>query len=297
MKLPPSNIEGAGILRVGALALVRVIALDLDGVVYEGSRLIPGAFKAIQCFSQLGYRVYAVTNNSARTRKEIQEKLNGYGISFTTSRILTSSFAAASFLKELWRGEPVLILGEEGLAEEITIAGIHVASEPPVQFLVVGLDRLFNYEKLRLGLHALVQGAQFLACNRDRSYPGENGTAEPGCGAMVAALEACSGRKVDFEVGKPNPYMLQLIQECEQCQPCEILVIGDSAESDIAMAQAFGSPSILINRPGFSSQRTTAIQMNLTIPNWVLDSLAAVPTFLEAARCSKSTPVQEGRKP
>lgn len=289
MKLPPSNIEGAGSPRVSALALVRVIALDLDGVVYEGSRLVPGALKAVQSFSQLGYLVYAVTNNSARTRQQIREKLNSFGISFPISRILTSSFAAASFIKKLWRGEPVLILGEEGLVQEITIAGIPVASEPPVQFLVVGLDRQFNYEKLRVGLSTLVRGARFLACNRDKSYPGENGTAEPGCGAMVAALEACSGRKVDYEVGKPNPYMLQLIQDCEHCQPCEILVIGDSAESDIGMAQAFGSPSILINRPGSSSVRATEIQMKLAIPNWVFNSLAAVPTFLEAAGYSESS--------
>ena len=54
---------------------LKAILLDLDGTVYYGSRLIKGADQAVEYFRDHGIRVLFLTNNSTKTRKQIQEKL------------------------------------------------------------------------------------------------------------------------------------------------------------------------------------------------------------------------------
>src|SRR5205823_6432641 len=107
----------------------------------------------------------------------------------------------------------------------------------------------FAYESIADGLEALLGGAVFVACNRDANYPAEGGRLMPGCGAMVSALEAASRTPISHEAGKPNPLFLRLIAEAEGIGPENILVIGDSIGSDVAMARNFGSPWALISSP------------------------------------------------
>lgn len=68
----------------------------------------------------------------------------------------------------------------------------------------------------------------------------------PGCGAMVGALEGSLGRTADYVVGKPNPLLLDIICTQRKLQKDEILVIGDTLESDIQMSQEYGCQSIYI---------------------------------------------------
>ena len=89
-------------------------------------------------------------------------------------------------------------------------------------------------------------GAKFIACNRDKSFPVEGGKSMPACNAMVAAIESTTGKPPDYVIGKPETFMLDLIAKRNKYLPQEILIIGDSPETDIAMANRFGSPSILI---------------------------------------------------
>lgn len=253
---------------------IKAIALDLDGVVYEGNHAIPGAAESIGSFSQLGLEVFPITNNSTRTREETQQKLKDFQIYLPISNIFTSSYVAAHFLRNHRnQGGSVLVIGENGLVQEILRQDLHVCQTPPAQTLVVGLDREFSYTKICNGLAVLQQGAFFLACNRDKHYPGEKGELKPGCGSMVAAIEAVASRKVDIEIGKPNPYMLRIIQGLGAYQPREILVIGDSVESDIAMANAFGCPSILLCRENIAH---IAQVPDRVVPDYVMSTLVDV---------------------
>lgn len=234
----------------GLPADVRAIALDLDGVVYVGHTPLPGAVETIRAIRQLGYGLYFVTNNSGQTRTEIAQKLCGMGIPATERQILNSAYAAAVLLTRLNRNasKRVWVVGSDGLKSEIASQGIQIArtATEPCGFLLVGFDRDFSYDKICASLDVLSNGACFIACNHDARFPVPNGGYQPGCGSMVAAIEAAWGKKSDYEAGKPNPILLELVAAEAGLQPGEILVVGDSLESDIAMANQAGAPSVWI---------------------------------------------------
>ena len=118
----------------------------------------------------------------------------------------------------------------------------------------------------------LLAGAKFVACNRDRTFPVERGVM-PACGSMVASIESAWGRKPDYEVGKPNTFFLEMITRETKLAASQILVVGDTMESDIAMAINFGSPSVLISG--------SLIGMNNGLfPDLRISSLADLPDLM-----------------
>lgn len=235
---------------LSCVARIRAIALDLDGVVYVGSSPLTGAVEAVNKIVDLGISVYFATNNSSRTRAEIAQKLTYMGIPATEKQVLTSGYAAGMLISRLChpRSAHVLVIGSAGLRDEISRLGAQPVSDAsqPCEFLVVGLDMEFTYPKISAGLDALMGGATFIACNRDGKFPVEGNRFLPGCGAMVAAIEATWGKGPDYEVGKPDTMFLEIISAETGLKSDEILVVGDNPESDIAMSIRYDSPSVLI---------------------------------------------------
>ena len=138
------------------------------------------------------------------------------------------------------------MLGSSGLKKLFLQMGLNLVNDPKCDFLVVGYDVKFDYKKACFGLKAIQDGAKFIACNLDSNFPADNGRVLPGCGAIVAFMAEASGRGPDFVIGKPNVYMLKLAAEKFYLKQKEIICIGDSLETDISMANKFGSPSVLI---------------------------------------------------
>ncbi len=256
-----------------ALADIKVAAIDLDGVVYRGNVMIGGADEAISRLRQQGLRPLFATNSSVRTRADIARKLSGMGIPAREDEILSSAFVAAMLVRELG-SRRVLVIGSEGLRREMADAGAMVVPEPPCDVVVVGMDTAFSYGKIQMAAEAIASGAVFVACNRDASFPGENGRILPGCGPMVAAVEAAAGSPPHFIAGKPAVRMLEIIAAQYQVNPREILVVGDGLDSDIEMGTAFGSPSVLV-APVASEWNPETLG-----PTWTLRSLADLPALL-----------------
>ena len=96
-------------------------------------------------------------------------------------------------------------------------------------------------------MSVIINGGKFIACNKDRSFPIERNIYRPGCGVMVGAIAKASNKGPDFVVGKPNTYILSKIEEAYEVKHYEIVVIGDSYESDIMMAKNNNSQAILVN--------------------------------------------------
>jgi HAD superfamily hydrolase (TIGR01450 family) len=257
------------------------VAIDLDGVVYRGSHLIPGADSAIARLRELNLAVFFVTNNSSRTRHQIAEKLSGLGIPASEREVFNSGHAAAILLERLSRNAQAtaFVIGSEDLKGTVKDLGVKTVERPPADFLIVGLDPHITYEKISKALDAVLAGAVFIACNRDNNYPAEGGRLLPGCGAIVAAVEAASGHPPDHLAGKPETLLLELAAQIGNLTPEQILVVGDSLPSDIEMAQRFGSPSILVAEAWNFAAKETRDFSTITIK-----SLAELPeVFLEKA--------------
>ena len=227
------------------LSNLKLFAFDLDGTIYLGENLIEGAVDLV-CFLKKKYSVVFFTNNSTRTREEIHSKLKKMGFDCYLNEIFTSSYATAKYLDES-NLDNVFVIGSDGLRSEILGNGICIVDNDSAENLVVGLDFDFSYKKIETAMSILLNNGKFIACNEDGFFPIGGNRYMPACGAMVGAIAVASNRDSDFIVGKPNTYILSKIEEEYEIEHHEILVVGDSYESDIMMAKNNNSKAILVN--------------------------------------------------
>ncbi len=229
---------------------IKVVAFDLDGVVYFGNRPAEGAVECVRKLREQNKKVFFITNNSAQTRQQIADKLTNMNIYTEVQHVITSGYAAAMYLKNKEKDNGrIFILGTTDLKMELDVAGLITVDGPPCETLLVGFDKTFNYDTVTSGLDAILYGAKFLVCNCVPNYPIEDGKIVPGLGAMVGALIGATQKEPDMVIGKPNVFMLELMTMKTNINPYEIAFISDSLE-DIMMANQFGSISILITGSG-----------------------------------------------
>lgn len=223
----------------------KAVIFDLDGTIYFGNSLADGAKEVLEELKQKGYEVLFFTNNSTKTRDEVLQKLSALGIKSDENRIYTSAYATAKYLQEVGLRK-IFLIGNESFQQELQSCEIELTDELSCEAVVVGLDLYFNYEKIAKGFLALQNGAKLIATNVDKHFPVENGVLKPGSNAIVASLLGCSEKNVDYIVGKPNTYLLDMIVKEWYLDRDQIWVVGDSEESDIAMANNYGCKSVLV---------------------------------------------------
>lgn len=231
----------------------QVYVFDLDGVLYLGETAIPHAADAVRRLQEAGKQVYFLTNNSGKTRADYKQKLadvNGMDVSETS--IFTSAYATALYLKQRGAaGRSVFVIGEPGLAAELSNAGMVAITEPDtgdiqdIDYVVVGIDRQFTYNKLRFAHAAITRGhAQFIATNRDSTFPMETGEI-PGGGSLVAALATASGRE-PVNIGKPETHGYEAILVDAKATAADSVMVGDRLDTDIAVGKSAGAATVLV---------------------------------------------------
>ena len=241
------------------------VVFDLDGTLYFGEEAAAEAKDVIEYLRKNGYNIFYLTNNSTKTREQIREKLDRLGFHVTASSIYTSAYATAVYLRRHNRNR-VLLLGSEGLEAELHRIGIEVIDTPQsAQAVVVGLNTSFTYHDIARAMHGIEEyGLDIIACNLDRNFPIAGGRKMPGTNALVSGLlGSLSTPKEVTVVGKPSPYLLELIAEDHHLQPQEICIVGDSEESDIRMAKTYGCPWVLVGENGVSQNDICQIEKGL----------------------------------
>ena len=242
--------------------------LDLDGVVYRGRTVIPGACESIERLRSSGPRVVFLTNNATRTREAIARRLVDMGILCNAGDVISSAYAASVYIKENYGSSTIYPVGEQGLVEELERAG-HTINERDADYVVAGLDREFTYEKLARALDLLMNGAGFIATNNDTMLPTEHGFL-PGAGSMVAAIQAASG-VVPYVIGKPNKPIMDVLLKEYGLKSEECVMVGDRLETDILAGIKAGMRTVLV-LTGASGKED--IESSGIRPDSVLDSIA-----------------------
>jgi glycerol-1-phosphatase len=221
--------------------------LDLDGVLYRGEDPVDGAPEAVEALRSRGKAVVFVTNNSWRTPAQVAGKLEGMGIHARPEEVVTSGQATAAQLRRHLgpNGATAYVLGGEGVRSALAEAGIDPADGEPdrVDVVVVGWDRDLTYDRLRTATVLIGRGAGLVATNADPSYPAPGGELWPGAGAILAAVEAGSGRKATV-VGKPQRPLFDLA--VDRAGSRAALVVGDRIETDIVGAANAGLDAVLV---------------------------------------------------
>ena len=219
--------------------------LDLDGTVYLGEQLIPGAAGAIAALREAGRRVAFLSNKPLQTRDDYAAKLSRLGVPATADDVINSSLVLARHLRTLDAGAPVYVIGESPLQAEMAAHGFEVRDDERVRWVVIAFDRTFTYAKLNIALQAVRGGARLIATNPDRTCPVEGGEI-PDCAGMIAAVEAVTDTTVEIIVGKPSPIILEVALRALGCTAAESVIVGDRVETDMIMGKRLGLATILV---------------------------------------------------
>jgi NagD protein len=218
---------------------------DLDGTIYLGERLIPGADTAIAALRAAGRRVAFLSNKPLQTRAEYAAKLTRLGVPASPDDVINSSLVLARYLRDRDPGAPVFVIGEPPMLDEMRAHGFEVRSDERVRWVVIAFDRTFDYAKLNVALQAVKQGARLIATNPDRTCPVEGGEI-PDCAGMIAAVEAVTDKKVEAIVGKPSPIILEIALAALGVPARDAAIVGDRIETDIVMGRRLGLGTVLV---------------------------------------------------
>jgi arabinose operon protein AraL len=219
---------------------------DLDGTMYRGEVLIPGASETIAALRADGRRVAFLSNKPLQTRDDYARKLTRLGIPTAGDEVINSSIVLTRHLAGLDPGAPVFVIGEPPLIAELRAHGFEVRSDHHVRWVVIAFDRTFDYAKLDTALQAVRRSnARLIATNPDRTCPTEDGEI-PDCAGMIAAVEAVTSRTVEVIVGKPSPIMLEVALATLGVKADGAVMVGDRLETDILMGKRLGLATVLV---------------------------------------------------
>jgi HAD superfamily hydrolase (TIGR01450 family) len=219
---------------------------DLDGTVYLGEALIPGAADTIAALRAAGRRVAFLSNKPLYTREDYAEKLTRLGVPTRPDEVVSSSIVLARHLQRLDAGAPVFVIGEPPLIGELRAHGFEVRADADVRWVVIAFDRTFDYAKLNTALQAVRRhDARLIATNPDRTCPTAEGEI-PDCAGMMAAVEAVTGKTVEVVVGKPSPIILEVALQTLGVEARDCVMVGDRLETDIVMGKRLGLATVLV---------------------------------------------------
>lgn len=236
--------------------MARIYLFDLDGTIYRGEEALPGAVETVAELKRRGALVRYLTNNSGQTRQFFAQKLTQMGFDCSVDEVVGSAYGTAKYCQE-HHLQSAFVVGEIGLVETLREEGIAVHNALPnglpipqnvdtqPDAVVVGICKQFDYAFLNAAMQRIRSGAKFIATNRDATYPLENDVQIPGAGSIVSAVATAAGQE-PFVVGKPNPYLVQMVLGELGIEPEDAVVVGDRYETDILCGHAAGCPTYMV---------------------------------------------------
>lgn len=266
------------------LTSIRALIIDMDGVLWHGSKPLPGLNVFFDTVAELDLPFILATNNASSTPDQYVGKLERLGVRVRPEQILTSGVATARYLAD--RTDPrqtrVFIVGEDGLRQPLLehgfrLTGSHKETEDwRADYVVVGKDETLTWDKLATASLNINAGARFIGTNADTTLPMELGVSH-GNGAILAALEAATGVK-PIIIGKPEPIIYQQAMARLGVSPGETLAIGDRLETDILGAVRAGLRSILVLSGISREEELATVDYG---PDWVTGDIRGVTAALK----------------
>lgn len=268
---------------------VSTFIIDMDGVLWHGDQPVPGLTEFFKILRERDYRFVLATNNASQTADQYVDKLARMGVAVNSGEILTSAMATALYLAQITNpaNTRVFVIGEKGATQPLiergfTLTGLYEVDPPGAvdrkvgaDYVVCGMDRQINWDKLATASLNINAGAKFIGTNPDTSLPTERGFTH-GNGAILAALQAATG-VVPTIIGKPEPLMYQQAIGLLGVDPAETVAIGDRLETDILGAVRAGMRSLMV-LSGVSSEED--LKTSDYGPDWVMEDIREITKAL-----------------
>lgn len=204
---------------------------DMDGVIYHGSKLLQGVPEFVQWLQKEDKKFVFLTNNSARTLRELSEKLARMGLEVDESHFYTSARATATFLASQKAGGSAYVIGDAGIINALYDEGYSINDSYP-DYVVVSESANYDYARICHATKLVLNGAKLIGTNPDLTGPTDGGQMIPATGALLAPIELATGAKA-YYVGKPNPLMMRNALKKLGCRREETAIIGDRMDTDI----------------------------------------------------------------
>lgn len=218
---------------MGTLSEIRLFLLDLDGTFYLDGTPLPGALDFLAALRAKGIPFAFLTNNSSRGREEYLERLNAMGAQITGRELLTSADATLDYLAREQFDRELLLIGTPSLEAQFAAAGYQLHSDRP-KAVVLGFDTTLTYQKLVDLCNAVRAGLPYIATHPDFNCPVKDGFI-PDIGGVIALVEACTGRRPDAVIGKPNAFIAEAAANRFNVPLDRICMVGDRLYTDIAL--------------------------------------------------------------
>lgn len=251
--------------------------IDMDGVIYRGSEMIPGAVEFVSALRERDIPFLFLTNNSQRTRRDMATKLRRMHFPVEERHVFTCAMATARFVAQQKPSGTAYVIGEGGLLNALHENGYAIVDHDP-DYVIIGEGRTIAFEMLEAASNMVLKGAKLIATNLDPNCPTMAGT-RPGCGAITQLIEATTGAKA-FSVGKPSPIMMRAARKELDLQASETTMIGDTMETDILGGVQMGYRTVLVLTGGTRAEDVARFAYQ---PDIIVNSIADLltPDYLE----------------
>ena len=248
---------------------------DMDGTIYLGDDLLPGAKRLIEGLRELGRPVRFLSNNPTKDPQLYLEKLGKLGIPTPIEEIANTVVTTVRWLKANHPDAVVFPISEEPLKKALAEAGIAMSEDPEkIDIVIASYDRTFEYRKLQIAFDAIWfhKRAFLITTNPDRYCPFPGGRGEPDAATIVAAIEACTGAKCQANMGKPEATMLSAAIDGLDVDPANCMMVGDRLMTDIGMAIKTNMVSCLLLTGDSTLEEAEALDP-ADQPTFVLDRI------------------------
>lgn len=253
---------------------IRSLLIDLDGVLYTGDRLIPGAAETLAWLARRNYTFRFISNTTRRSRTAIALRLGRMGLDIPPSSIFTPAVAATAFIRDRG-GSVVHLLATADVCREFEDSGL-ICRQEESDYVVVGdAGDGFTYRDLTVAFRNVLRGIPLLALERDRYWMGEDGLLLS-AGPFVAAIEYATGARAEL-IGKPSANFFKRALDSMGAVPEKTAMVGDDVLTDIGGAMECGMQGVLVRTGKF---REDTLRDAPRAPNAVIDSIADLPAFL-----------------
>lgn len=257
---------------------LRGAIVDLDGTVYRGGELLPGAAAGIDAFRAAGVDLLFFSNNPLRDGESYVEHLRDLGLDVADGEACSAGVATTEYLLREHASDDILLIGDEGLERQFRDADLSLTDDPDrCDVLVASWTTAFDFEDMTTALRAVDDDTTFVGTDPDRTFPMANGELVPGSGAIIGSVAAVVGRDPDAVLGKPSDAARDLALDRLGVPAAECLVVGDRLDTDLLLGDRAGMTTVLV-LTGVTERGDVAdgeVQ-----PDYVIDGLGDIETVL-----------------
>jgi 4-nitrophenyl phosphatase len=252
--------------------------VDLDGTVYRGGTLLPDAPAGVESLRAADLDILFFSNNPIRDGADYATRLTEMGIPTEPHEACSSGVVTTSYIRENHSEDQILLVGAEGLREQLRSAGVELTVSPAeADALLASWTPDFGYEDLQCALDAIDDDVTFLGTDPDRTWPDEDGRQVPGSGAIINSVAATIGRDPDAVLGKPSEFAREFALSRLGVSPESCLVVGDRLNTDLALGDRAGMTTVLV-KTGIADPED--IEASAVDPDFVIESLGDIADVL-----------------